>query len=354
MKSPVISEIGANVAKRLGETARVLEGKSILLTGANGFLGQYFLEALVHLNKSVFKTPCEIIAADSHITNTTTNDSIGALPYRFLLQDVSKPFPVEEKPDYILHAAGIASPMYYRRFPLETIDVATIGTRNMLELARRSKSQGLVYFSSSEIYGDPDPASVPTPETYNGNVSCTGPRACYDESKRLGETLCTIYHQQFGTRVMMVRPFNVYGPGMKEADYRVLPNFANSIKAGKALTIYGTGLQTRTFCFVEDAILGFLQVLLLGRSGEAYNIGNPSPEISMRGLVDLIKKVSTQPVEAKFIPYPESYPAGEPMRRCPDISKAAKDVGFAPGVDLEHGLRTFLAWTEHAYTGMDL
>ncbi len=354
MKSPVISEIGARVAKRLGESARLFEGKTVLITGANGFLGQYFLEAFIYLNKSVFKNSCEIVAADSHITNTTTNDSLGALPYRFLLQDVSKPFPVEEKPDYILHAAGIASPMYYRRFPLETIDVATLGTRSMLDLARKSKSLGMVYFSSSEIYGDPDPAHVPTKEDYNGNVSSIGPRACYDESKRLGETLCSVYHKQFGTRVMIVRPFNVYGPGMKEADYRVLPNFANSIKAGKALTIYGTGHQTRTFCFVEDAILGFLQVLLLGKSGEAYNIGNPSPEISMRGLVDLVTKLSARPVKSEFIPYPESYPAGEPMRRCPDIAKAAKDVGYAPGVDLEQGLRAFLGWTEHAYTGMDL
>jgi UDP-glucuronate decarboxylase len=354
MKSPIIGEIGARVAKRLGETARKFEGKTVLITGANGFLGQYFLEAFVYLNKSILKTPCEIVAADSHITNTTTNDSLGALPYRFLLQDVSKPFPVEEKPDYILHAAGIASPMYYRRFPLETIDVATLGTRCMLDLARKSKSLGLVYFSSSEIYGDPDPAHVPTSEDYNGNVSSIGPRACYDESKRLGETLCSVYHQQFQTRVMIVRPFNVYGPGMKEADYRVLPNFANSIKAGRALTVYGTGLQTRTFCFVEDAILGFLQVLLLGRSGEAYNIGNPSPEISMRGLVELITKISTRSVKSEFIEYPESYPAGEPMRRCPDIAKAAKDVGYAPGVDLEQGLRMFLGWTEHAYTGMDL
>jgi UDP-glucuronate decarboxylase len=354
MKSLVIKEIGIRVAKRLGEDARKFEGKSVLITGANGFLGQYFLETFIYLNKSVFKTPCDIVAADSHITNTTTNDSIGALPYRFLLQDVSKPFPVEEKPDYILHAAGIASPMYYRRFPLETIDVATLGTRNMLDLARKSKCQGLVYFSSSEIYGDPDPAHVPTSEDYNGNVSSIGPRACYDESKRLGETLCSVYHKQFGTRVMIVRPFNVYGPGMKEADYRVLPNFANSIKAGKALTVYGTGLQTRTFCFVEDAILGFLQVLLSGKSGEPYNIGNPSPEISMRELVELITKISSRPVKSEFMDYPESYPAGEPMRRCPDITKATADVGFKPAVDLEQGLRAFLDWTEDFYTGMDL
>ena len=354
MKSRIISEIGARVAKRLGDSAREFEGKSVLITGANGFLGQYFLEAFIYLNQSVFKTPCEIVAADSHITNTTTNDSLGALPYRFLLQDVSKPFPVEEKPDYILHAAGIASPMYYRRFPLETIDVATLGTRSMLDLARKVKAKGLVYFSSSEIYGDPDPANVPTAETYNGNVSPIGPRACYDESKRLGETLCSIYHKHFSTRVMIVRPFNVYGPGMKEADYRVLPNFANCIKAGRPLTIYGTGLQTRTFCFVEDAIVGFLQVLLSGRSGEAYNIGNPSPEVSMRTLVDLITKLSLRPVKSEFIAYPESYPAGEPMRRCPDIAKAQSDVGFAPAVDLEQGLRLFLEWTEHAYTGMDL
>ena len=216
---------------------------------------------------------------------------------------------MEEKPDYILHAAGIASPMYYRRFPLETIDVATL--KRHAEHARpqpaKSKSQGLVYFSSSEIYGDPDMTHVPTAETYNGNVSSIGPRACYDESKRLGETLCSVYHQQFGTRVMIVRPFNVYGPGMKEADYRVLPNFANCIKAGKALNIYGSGHQTRTFCFIEDAIVGFLQVLLLGRAAEKAisNIGNPAPEISMRGLVGTDRKVSPEPGRMqRFIPYP--------------------------------------------------
>ena len=321
----------------------------IVVSGAGGFIGSHMCDRLLVEGHTV-------VALDNFLTGSPRNIAhLAKVPnFQFIEQDITKPFSIEGKVDAVVNMASPASPKDYLEFPIETLDVGSIGTRNMLELARKSKSQGLVYFSSSEIYGDPDPASVPTPETYNGNVSCTGPRACYDESKRLGETLCSVYHQQFGTRVMIVRPFNVYGPGMKEADYRVLPNFANSIKAGRELNIYGTGHQTRTFCFVEDAILGFLQVLLLGRSGEAYNIGNPSPEISMRGLVDLIKKVSKRPVEAKFIPYPESYPAGEPMRRCPDIAKASKDVGFAPGVDLEHGLRTFLDWTEHAYTGMDL
>ena len=203
----------------------------------------------------------------------------------------------------------------------------------MLTIADKNRAR-MVFFSSSEIYGDPDPSQVPTQESYRGNVSCRGPRACYDESKRVGETLCYIFHERFGTNVMTIRPFNVYGPGMQERDYRVLPNFASRIKAGKPLKLYGSGTQTRTFCYVTDAIVGFMQTLLRGVPGEAYNIGNPSPEVSMRDLVAAIERV-TRPCRSRTastdLPR-SSYPADEPMRRCPDIRKAALQLGYTPRV----------------------
>jgi len=251
---------------------------------------------------------------------------------------------------YILQAAGIASPYYYRAYPLETLEVAVSGTKNMLELARKKGSR-ILFFSSSEIYGDPDPKHVPTPESYRGNVSCQGPRACYDESKRLGETLCYVYHHKFGVPVCAVRPFNVYGPGMQETDYRVLPNFASRIKGGRPLKLYGSGRQTRTFCYVTDAVVGFLLILLKGVPGEAYNIGNPKPELSMLELARRIGAVLERPLKHETVEYPDSYPADEPNRRCPDIAKARLQLGYEPVVDLDEGLRRFLRWADAHYTG---
>ncbi len=225
-----------------------------------------------------------------------------------------------------------------------------IGTRNMLELAKEKQAR-ILFFSSSEIYGDPDTKHVPTQESYRGNVSCLGARACYDESKRVGETLCRIYHEYFGVATIIVRPFNVYGPGMQERDFRTLPNFASRIKGGHPLNVYGTGEQTRTFCYITDALTGFILILLRGVPGEPYNIGNPVPEISMLDLAELIGEITKKKLIVNVIEYPDSYPADEPMRRCPDIHKANIQLNYKPKVSLEEGLRRFLNWTDKVYTG---
>jgi UDP-glucuronate decarboxylase len=252
--------------------------------------------------------------------------------------------------DYIIHAAGIASPFHYRRYPLETLGVAIDGTRNLLELARTKRSR-FAFFSSSEIYGDPDPAHVPTMESYRGNVASMGPRACYDESKRVGETLCHIYHDSFDVETVCIRPFNVYGPGMREADYRVLPNFASAIKAGRPLRVYGTGRQTRTYCYVTDAMTGFFLAVLKGLPGHPYNIGASSPEVSVHQLVEAIEKALGRELERQVIEHPDSYPADEPQRRCPDLRKAMTHLDYRPERGLEEGLKRFLDWTQHHYTG---
>jgi UDP-glucuronate decarboxylase len=251
----------------------------------------------------------------------------------------------------VIQAAGIASPYYYRKYPLETLEVATIGTKHVLELARQHPLKGFLFFSSSEIYGDPDPKHVPTPESYRGNISCLGPRACYDESKRLGETLCAVYHELHGIPTRMVRPFNVYGPGMQETDYRVLPNFASRILSRKPLHVYGNGTQTRTFCYVTDAITGFLKVLLDGGPAQAYNIGNPKPEVSMLELAKTLERVMGRKLDVQAVEYPDTYPGDEPQRRCPDISKASLQLKYKPVVTLEKGLGRFMAWAKTHYTG---
>jgi UDP-glucuronate decarboxylase len=342
----------AEIVAGLKAEAESFEGKTVLITGGAGFLGQYFAAVLANMNETMLKKPCKIIAFDNFITSEYKSVAEQPKnPHVTLIQhDVIHPVNYNEPVDYILHAAGIASPYYYRAFPLQTLDVAIVGTRNMLELARQ-KNAKILFFSSSEIYGDPDARSVPTKETYRGNVSCLGPRACYDESKRLGETLCKIYFTEFGTQTRMVRPFNVFGPGMKEKDYRVLPNFASRIVAGRPLGVYGDGTQTRTFCYITDAIVGFLKVLVNGKAGEPYNIGNPTPEISMLQLVQTIEKVLGKKIELEITDYPSSYPADEPQRRCPDITRAKTELNYSPRVDFADGLNRYMKWAMASYKG---
>ena len=325
-----------------------IAGRTLLLTGAGGFLGKYLLGLAAYLNEHVLEKPFRIVGLDNFPVSEPRSDANSH--YRFVNHNVIEPYTPDEPIDYVMHAAGIASPYHYRAYPLETLEVATTGTKHMLELARVSGAR-LLFFSSSEIYGDPDPQHVPTPESYRGNVATLDPRACYDESKRLGETLCHVYHNYFGVSCSAVRPFNDYGPGMAESDYRVLPNFAARIKADQPLNVYGTGRQTRTYCYVTDAIQGFLRILVKGVPGEAYNIGNPEPELSVLELSERIEVVLGRTVKRNLIEYPDSYPADEPQRRCPDIRKARLQVGYEPKVGLNDGLARFFAWTEQNYTG---
>ncbi len=341
----------AEIALGLSETARRLSGKTVLLTGGRGFLGRYFTGVFVHLNEHVLDSPCGLVVLDNLITAGEEGSRMPDLPHvEFIRHDVIEPFKWDKPVDYVIHAAGIASPYYYRAYPVETLLVSTSGTRNMLELARLNQAR-FTFFSSSEIYGNPDPKHVPTPESYRGNVACQGPRACYDESKRVGETLCYVFHDKYGTVVNTIRPFNVFGPGMQETDYRVLPNFASRIKSGHPLHVYGSGDQTRTFCYVTDAMIGFLLTVLRGVPGETYNIGNPKPEIRLLDLVKRIESVLGRKIEYDIIEYPDSYPADEPDRRCPDIRKARVQLGFQPKVDLDVGLKRFLTWADGVYTG---
>jgi len=341
-----------SIADSIRKEAEEFEGKSFLISGGAGFLGNYFVATLLEMNKS-FRTPCKIIVMDNFITGSKKNtlglDFSQDKNVEFMEYDVCNPLPTNIGADYLIHAAGLASPFYYQKYPLETIEVATSGTKNFLEFAKLKNAKSILYFSSSEIYGDPDPNQLPTPETYWGNVSCTGPRACYDESKRLGETLCSIYYNLYQVPVKVVRPFNVYGPGMKIDDYRVIPSFMAKAIRGEALLVHDKGSQTRTFCYVTDAVQGFFKVLASKHSGEVFNIGRQEEEINILNLANTLSEVVPNRARVQLINYPDSYPAGEPTRRCPDISKARKLLNYNPIVDLKTGLaRTYVWFNEQA------
>ena len=337
---------------RLEKSLQKIGGKTLLLTGAAGFLGRYFMEVLLGFNENNPKNRIKVIALDSYISSGKSKFDSEAKKFdevEWIYGDASLAAQLPNRFDYIIHAAGIASPAHYRANPIKTIEVAVNVTKELLEKAKIDNSRFL-FFSSSEIYGDPDPSAIPTKETYRGFVNARGPRACYDESKRLGETLCWIYQTYFNVHATVARPFNVYGPGMMPKDFRVLPNFATSIAKNESLKVYGSGKQTRTFCYITDAIDGFTKILVESKTPDVFNIGNPTPEISMIDLAKLCVEISGTKSNFEIIKYPDSYPNDEPNRRCPDINKAKSELNFSPNVDLNDGLERFFTWTKQNYT----
>lgn len=343
---PITFEDLETIARGIKKEAKALEGKTLLISGGAGFLGSFIVGAIHILNKNFLSRPCRVISVDNYITAPKKSflADIKDGHIKHLKADVSKPLKIAGPVDYIIHAAGIASPLFYRKFPLETIDAAVLGVKNLLELARKKKSKSFLFFSSSEIYGDPDPDYIPTPETYRGNVSCIGPRACYDESKRLGETLCYDYGRVHEVPVKIVRPFNVYGPGMRTDDPRVIPTFIFKGLRGETLPVHGAGNQTRTFCYISDATIGFLKILISGKNGEVYNVGSDEEEISMSSLAKVTADILGFKTAARLVNYPTAYPTDEPKRRRPDLTKIKKELGFQPIVDLKSGIGRTTRW----------
>lgn len=348
----IIKEDFENIASRIQDEVSYLEGKTLLISGGSGFLGTYIVGVIKFLNAKFFHNPCRVISVDNFITGSQINlvENGEDKNVIFINTDVTKPLFIKEKVDFIIHAAGIASPVYYQNFPLETIDVAVSGTRNLLEYARTNdKLKSFLFTSSSEIYGDPSPEFIPTPETYKGNVSSLGPRSCYDESKRLAETICMTYFRKYQVPIKIVRPFNIFGPGMKSNDYRVIPNFITQGLKGDTLTVHDKGVQTRTFCYITDAVTAILKVLLSNKNGEVFNIGNDANEISMLNLAKTMAPIFHSEIRIELVNYPDTYPADEPSRRCPDIAKIRKMFKFEPQVDLETGLIRTISWFKDNY-----
>ncbi len=349
--SPIIREDVERIVENLKEELWEARGSRWLISGGGGFLGAYFLDLLDYCNREVFDRPCRVVCIENFISGTPAR--VRHLRDNAFIQiiegDIVKPLQVTGPFDYILHAASIASPTFYRKHPIETIEANVLGLKNLLDLGRTLDVKGFLYFSTSEVYGDPLPGNIPTPEDYNGNVSCTGPRACYDESKRLGETLAVNYYRQYGLPVKVVRPFNVYGPGLKLEDRRVIPDFCRDALRGKKIAILDDGRSTRSFCYVGDAVTGFLAALLSPHRGEAFNVGSDEQEIDILSLAELIAGL-VGGVEVEFVrSSEEDYLTDNPRRRCPDLTKARELLGYQPGVGLKPGLLRMLAWYREVY-----
>jgi len=346
------------ITHNLREEFGRMAGKNLLITGGAGFLGYYLVLAALHWNKTAGSASrIRVTVYDNFVRGTpewltTLQIDPGLTVER---RDLIQPLPANMGDfQYIIHAAGIASPIYYRKYPLQTIDANINGLRNLLDYsvrqAERGKPvEGFLFYSSSEIYGDPAPEAIPTSEDYRGNVSCTGPRACYDESKRFGETICVTFARQYGVPVKMARPFNNYGPGLKITDGRVLPDFVRDVLNGRDIVMFSDGSPKRTFCYSADAITGYYKVLVKGHPGEAYNVGIERPEISIAELANKVIVIarelfgySGQLVRHKN---PESdYLVDNPNRRCPVIEKARSHLGYDPSILVDEGLRRSLIW----------
>ncbi len=349
MNHPIIKEDVKNIVNSLGQLTKKLEGKTILITGGAGFLGKYLVLTLEYLNQSILNQPCKIIILDNFIVGLKgvleENENT-----KIIQQDISKPFTIPDSIDYIFHAASIAAPLFYKKFQMETIDVGFLGTRNILELAREKNVKSFLFFSTSEVYGNPSPENIPTKETYLGNVSCFGPRASYDEPKRIGETLCVTYADLYKVPVKIVRPFNVYGPGMRLDDGRGAINFVIAALKGEKIPVYGDGRNTRTWCYISDATTGFFQVLLSDINKEIYNIGCDDQEIEMRHLAQLVAGlVKHENVQIHNVEGPnEAYSKADVSRRCPDLTKIRTSLGYVPRINLVAGLKRFIDWAEDA------
>ena len=343
LKSAILREDTINLANILIENKKKFDNSKFLITGAGGFLGKYLVATIYYLNNNVLDKPATLYCYDNFITGV--NHEIKDDNIHFINHDVTIPFEIDDEIDYIIHAAGIASPLYYTKHPIETMDVSTIGTRNMLELAKQKNVKGFLFTSSSEVYGDPPDKYIPTPETYNGNVSISGPRACYDESKRFAEILCLNFWRVHGVPVKIVRYFNIYGPGHRQNDYRILPNFIERGLNKKSLKVHGDGENTRSYCYINDAIEATFKVLFLEEKGEAYNIGNPSQEISVNQLSEIVANLLPEKVPIEKIKPPHAvYGDSDPKRRCPDISKLQSAIDFVPKYNLEEGVDRTIKW----------
>jgi dTDP-glucose 4,6-dehydratase len=297
----------------------------IVVSGAAGFIGSHFCDHLLALGHTA-------VALDNFLTGSRCNlrHLEGEPRFRLLEQDITKPFSIDGPVDCVVNMASPASPKDYLAYPIETLEVGSIGTQRMLELALEKDARFLLT-STSECYGDP--LEHPQTESYWGHVNPVGPRSCYDESKRFAEAITMAYNRKHGLRTNIVRIFNTYGPRMKLDDGRVVPSFLDQALRGEAITVFGDGTQTRSFCYVSDLVDGIYRLMF---ADERYpvNLGNPS-EMTILEFAQHIQRLTGTRSSIVFRPLPED----DPRQRRPDISKAQTLLGWEPKVSLSEGLK---------------
>ena len=327
-------------------------GGTILITGSAGFIGFYLTNFFYHFREELGLK--KIICLDNFMLGYPAWQEEFSADKHFIfkkfdiIRDSVEDISEATEANFVIHMASIASPTFYRLHPLETLDANIWGLRRLLDFYRDKNLKGFLFFSSSEIYGDPPPEQVPTDEEYNGNVSATGPRSCYDEAKRFGETLCKYFAQVHNMPIGVTRPFNNYGPGMKIDDKRVPADFAKNALEGKDITILSSGAPKRTFCYIADAVAGYLKILLYGRY-DYFNIGIDKPEISITELAEIYKSAGEELLnycgKVKYaVSSDADYLTNNPQRRCPKLDKARRILNYNPTIFVEEGVRRFLTF----------
>lgn len=302
----------------------------VLVTGAAGFLGSHLCDALLADGHEVIGMDNQVSGQADNLENAFYHEN-----FSYYDHDVTEFIHVTGDLDVVMHLASLASPVFYREYPIKTLKVGALGTHKTLGLAKE-KDATYFFTSTSEVYGDPE--VNPQPESYRGNVDPYGPRSCYDESKRYGEAMVRAYRDEHDLDVRVARIFNTYGPRMRLDDGRVIPNFLKQALTGRDVTVYGDGSQTRSFCFVDDMINGLL-ALLESDVDEPVNIGNPD-ERSIMELAKLIIDIVDSDSDITYEPLPPH----DPEVRRPDISKATEDVGWEPAIGLRDGLAESLPY----------
>ncbi len=314
--------------------------KTILISGANGFLPAYLVETFLALDRSYNVKVIALVRnrekAEKRFGHLLANPAL-----RILVQDVSEPINIEEKIDFIIHAASQASPKFFGTDPVGTLSANVLGTINLINLARKNDVVSFLYFSSGEVYGEVKEEDIPIKENTFGYLDCTNVRACYGESKRMGENICASYYAQYGVNAKIVRPAHTYGPGMALDDGRVFADFVSNIVNRQNIVLKSDGSAVRPFCYLADATLGYLTVLIKGENGQAYNVGNPFQEYSMLDLANTLvalypefnlKVVMENPVGDK------SYLKSPVKRISLSIEKIAK-LSWLPEVTVREGFK---------------
>ena len=332
------------IADSLKTFDKKIKGKTFLVTGGAGFLGSWVCDVLHSFDAN-------IICVDNLISGSKTNIQhlIEEKTFRFIEQDVCGNLELKENIDYIIHMACIASPPQYQKFPIETLNSSIIGTMKMLELAKEKKIKAFLFSSTSEVYGNPPSEKIPTPENYPGYTFSYGPRSMYDEGKRAAEAYLYAHFLQFKSpSIMIARIFNTFGPRLDiklpSAYGRALIKFVRQALNDQQITVYGDGNQTRSFCYITDQIEGLLKFLLMDDIDfEIVNIGNDK-ETSIIDLSNKIKSITKSNSRIVCNSPPEFDTINDPLRRCPDISKARNIFNFNPRVGLEEGLKRTVEW----------
>jgi len=318
--------------------------KTILISGASGFLPAYIVESLLYLNFINPESNVKVIALVRNLKNAHTrfSDYINNSNLEFLEQDVCEPLLKKIQIDYVIHAASQASPKFYGIDPVGTLSANVLGTINLLNFSKLNNVKSFLYFSSSEVYGELSSSQMPAKEDVFGHLNPTIVRSCYAESKRMGENICVSYHHQFALPVKIVRPFHTYGPGMKLDDGRVYADFVSDILNNKDICMLSDGSTTRAFCYLTDATIGFLKVLTEGNSGEAYNVGNPNEEYSILELAEIIVNIYPErklKVNKVIKTEDNNYLKSLVNRNSPDISKINSHLNWEPRVKSEIGFK---------------